>query len=179
MDPVTDTVNEEGGASRLPRAERLLVSLAVVCLFVMGVLITVNVVSRWLGRSIVPDDVLLVQELMVPVILLPIGVVTALRAHIAVELFTSRLHGRGAAALAILAHLVGIAFGLFLFWAALRSFLDSWETQDYYNGILHIRMWPGQGIFVFAIGLFLFRLLVLLATDTRRLLRGGSAGMKP
>ncbi|MEC7256654.1 MAG: hypothetical protein VXW58_02445, partial [Pseudomonadota bacterium] len=61
------------------RAERALAGVAIVGLFAMAALITLNVVSRWIGRAIVPDDIQLVKELMVLVILLPLGVVTAAR----------------------------------------------------------------------------------------------------
>lgn len=169
-----DAVNEPSPTG-LSVPERVLVSLAIAGLFAMAALITINVISRWIGRSIIPDDVLLVQELMVPVILLPLGIVTALRQHISVELFTEKVPLAGQRVLAVLAHLVGLAFGGILLWAALRGFASSWSTQDYHNGVLHIPMWLGQGVFVFGIGLFVLRLLMLLSSDLRDILRQGGA----
>ena len=169
MEPVSDQ-----GPARASVLERALVSIAVAGLFAMALLITTNIVSRWIGRSIIPDDVLLVEQLMVVVVLLPLAAVTALRQHICVEVFVNRTSPATKRVLTVVAHIVGLAFGGLLFWAAARNLLASWRTQDYYNGVLHIPMWLGHGVFVFAVGLFIARLFVMLVADIREML--ASAG---
>lgn len=164
-----DAVGEELQPLQPNRAERVLVGAAVAGLFAMAVLVTTNVVSRWIGRAIIPDDVLLVQELMVLVILLPIGAVTAMRQHISVDVFTERASPRVKGLLALFSHFVGLAFACFLLSAAWRSFYQAWGTQDYYRGFFNIPMWIGQFAFLFGVGLFLFRLVLMIRFDLRSL----------
>src|SRR5690625_5072434 len=147
MDEIKEKREEGGEMERLPLAERVLVSLAVLGLYLMALIITVNAVSRWLGYTLIPDDILLIEELMVPVLLFPIGVVTALREHITVEVFTQKLSEHSKLSLALLGHVVGIVFGAIISYAAIRGFVRSWATQDYYQGVLHIPMWIGHLIF--------------------------------
>ncbi|SDO64253.1 TRAP-type C4-dicarboxylate transport system, small permease component [Lutimaribacter pacificus] len=150
--------------------ERFLARIAAAGLFVMAAIVTINVVSRWLGRALIPDDVYLVQELMVLVILLPLGVVTATRQHIKVDLFTEWLPSRGKVALAVLEHLVGLFFVGLLAWAAWLGVRKAWLTQDYYAGVLDIPMWVGHSTFLLGIALFLIRLVVMLWRDLRTLI---------
>ena len=150
------------------RAERALGQIAVVGLFLMAALITLNVISRWIGRAIIPDDIQLVKELMVVVILLPLGVVTATRNHISVDLFTEWMAKRGRHRLGVLEQLVGIVFVSLVSYAAYRDSLGAWESQDYYSGVLNIPMWLGHFVFLFGMAVFLIRLLVMFLIDLRR-----------
>lgn len=135
----------------------------------MAALVTTNVLSRWIGRAIVPDDIQLVQELMVLVILFPVGLVTALREHISVDLFTNWTKKRGRFGLAVIEHLVGVVFVGLLTWAAWRGVAETWASQDYYSGVLDIPMWLGHATFFAGVCLFLVRLLWMLVRDLRSL----------
>ncbi|SOD99467.1 TRAP transporter small permease [Caenispirillum bisanense] len=164
-----DPVSHELPPVEATKGERLLGALSMVGLGLLALIVTVTVVSRWVGRSIIPDDVLLVQELMVAVILLPLGLVTAARQHISVEVFTARVSPRTLAVLSALGHGLGLLFALLLLAAGAKGFLGAWKTQDYYNGVLHIPMWIGQAVFVFAMVLFALRLAIMIVHDLRRL----------
>lgn len=151
------------------RVEWFLARLAVAGLFAMAAIVTVNVISRWMARTLIPDDVYLVQELMVLVILLPLGVVTATRQHIRVDLFTEWLPSRGKSFLAVLEHLVGLVFVGLLGWAAWIGAQRAWLTQDFYSGVLDIPMWIGHATFLIGIALFCLRLIIMLYHDLRAL----------
>ncbi len=151
------------------RVEWWLARIAVVGLFAMALIVTVNVISRWMARALIPDDVYLVQELMVLVILLPLGVVTATRQHIRVDLFTEWLPTRGKSLLAVLEHLVGLVFVGLLGWAAWVGAQRAWLTQDYYSGVLDIPMWIGHSTYLVGIALFFLRLMIMLYHDLRAL----------
>lgn len=171
MDEVSARYPEEVGEhAHPPLAERILVWLAVAGLFAMAAIITINAVGRWVGHTLIPDDILLIEELMVPVLLFPIGVVTAFREHITVEIFTRKFSARGKLYLGLLSHVVGLVFGLIVCAAAIQAFLRTWETQDYYQGVLHMPMWIGHLLFVAALILFVFRLAFLLFADTNRVI---------
>jgi TRAP-type C4-dicarboxylate transport system permease small subunit len=149
--------------------ERALAALAAVGLALLCVIVTVTVIVRAAGFVLIPDDVLLVQELMVAVNLLPLAVLTARRRHIAVTLFTERLGMRAQAALALLGHLVGLLFGGALAWVAGSSFSAALASGEYYDGELYLPTWIGWAVFALGIGVFALRLLALLARDARLL----------
>lgn len=147
--------------------ERVFGVTAMIGIALIAVLVTTNVVSRWLGRSIVPDDILLVQELMVAVILLPLGLVTAARAHIAVSVFADRLPVLLRRCLTLTGHGVGLVFAGVLLWAGSRDLVHAWTRGGYYEGVLHIPMWLGKLVFVCAMAVFTLRLLAMIVIDAR------------
>ena len=164
-----DRTNTELNPVQPTRAERVLTWLAITAFFTMAIIVTTNVISRWIGRAIIPDDIMLVKELMVLVILLPIGLVTALRQHISVDLFTEWLPRKGKICLALLEHCVGLLFVGLLTWAAWKGAVQAWQTQDYYAGVLDIPMWIGHFTFLFGVALFLIRLILMVFHDLRSL----------
>jgi TRAP-type C4-dicarboxylate transport system permease small subunit len=151
--------------------ERALSLLATVAVGLLCALVTLGVVSRLVGRPLVPDNVLLVQEMMVAVILLPLAVVTVLREHIAVTVFTRRAGARTQRLLAVLGHLVGLVFSGALLWASARLLSRSLASGEYYYGALDIPVWTGHAMFVVGAAAFTLRLLVMLAIDLLAVLR--------
>jgi TRAP-type C4-dicarboxylate transport system permease small subunit len=166
------TEDDDPAAADPARPERLLADLAALAIAILCVVITVTIVSRWLYRGIVPDDVLIVRELMVVVILLPLAAVSAKRAQIAVTIFTKGIKGRGAAALSAFGHLAGALFIGALLAAGARMFLGSWASGDYYDGDLYIPMWLAHGMYTLGLGAFLVRLIANMIADLRTVARG-------
>ena len=138
----------------------------------MAIIITTNVISRWIGRPIVPDDILLVQELMVIVIIFPLSLVTASRLHISVDFFTEGAGEKGKTSLALLEHIIGFIFMFLLAFAAINGTSKSWSTQEYYPGVLDIPVWFGNLLFTIGIVFFLYRLIIMAIYDFRKLSRG-------
>lgn len=145
--------------------ERRFGDLANLGLALLCLVVSITVVSRWLWRGVIPDDVLWVQELMVVVVLAPLGLVTAAREHIAVTIFTERAEERSKRYLACLGHLVGLIFVGFLTWAAWRLFADAWASGEYYEGELRVPHWIGYGLFFAGLSAFALRLLAMLGHD--------------
>lgn len=145
--------------------ERFLCRLAAIAIAALCILITLTIVFRLFGFRAIPDDMLLVQELMVGVILLPLALVTALREHLAVTFFTERLGGRYHMTLDLLANVVGIFFGAALTWAGAHSLLAAFSSMEYYEGEFYIRTWVGWAVFTSGSCAFLYRLLYQLKTN--------------
>ncbi|SMF68684.1 TRAP-type C4-dicarboxylate transport system, small permease component [Tistlia consotensis] len=154
-----------GTPGRHTLLERGGVTAAGLALVTLCLIVTLNVISRALWRAVVPDDILLVSELMLIVILGPIALVTAEREHIEVTVFTERVGQGGRRLLACLGHLAGIAFFGFLLAAFWKLTLKSWQTGEFYDGLLAIPQWPGQALATAAFAGIILRLAFLLRTD--------------
>ncbi|MCZ7596795.1 MAG: TRAP transporter small permease [Gammaproteobacteria bacterium] len=122
MEPLE--IDEPAPAGRWP-VERGLGALARVALAVLCAVVTVSVITRALWQNVVPDDVLLVSELMVAVILAPLALITARDEHISVSVFTRRAGAGARRLLAVLGHMAGICFFAVLAWAYFTMFSDS------------------------------------------------------
>lgn len=146
-------------------AERVLASLATLAVGLLCVLVAVGVLSRLVGHPLIPDSVLLVQEMMVAVIVLPLALVTAVRDHIAVTVFTRRAGEPLQRALAVLGHLVGLVFAGALLWAGARLLARSLASGEYYYGVLDIPVWVGHTIFVGGAAAFVLRLVAMVLHD--------------
>lgn len=165
MEPLE--IDEPAPAGRWP-VERGLGSLARVALALLCAVVTVSVITRALWQNIVPDDVLLVSELMVAVILAPLALVTARDEHISVSVFTRRAGAGARRLLAVLGHIAGICFFAVLAWAYFTMFSDSWQTGEYYEGILGIPHWGSQLFAALAVSVVVARLALMLFRDLFR-----------
>ena len=174
MDPV-GSASGLGVAGRHTLLERAGVQAAGLALVLLCAIVTVNVVSRWLWHALIPDDILLVSELMLVVILGPLALVTAEREHIAVTVFTERAGRRAKRACDCLAQLAGIAFFGFLLAAFWQLLAKSWRTGEYYDGLLGLVQWPGLALATAAVAGVILRLAFLLAGDLG-IGRGGRDG---
>ncbi|TAK51562.1 MAG: TRAP transporter small permease [Gammaproteobacteria bacterium] len=151
MDPVSHS-----------RAEGLLLLLAALAIAVLCAIVTLTVVSRWFDWLLIPDEVLLVRELMVAVILLPLAAVTARRLHIAVTLFTGRIAGRCRRQLARLGGAVGLLFVGLLLWAGIRNLAGAVATGEYHDGEMQLPVFVAQAVYVLGLGACCLRLVVQL-----------------
>lgn len=161
-----------GSGRVLPRASGLLglveraglwVSSAAVV--VLGALVIVSISSRVLtGRSI-PDDNVMVGDLMVAIVALSWAVVTATRGNIVVEVFTNWMSERAQFWLGALGSLVGLVMIVPLAWASYTMLRHSLLRGTYYDGILAWPQWPARMLFFYAFVLMALRLVLLMADD--------------
>jgi TRAP-type C4-dicarboxylate transport system permease small subunit len=142
------------------RAERFLTALGMLAIGALCAIITVIFLSRWLYHPFIPDDVLIVRELMVAVILLPLASVTANRLHIAVTVFTDGKPDKTRLILSRFGNAIGLVFVGLLLLAGARSMLGAIETGEYYDGDIYIPVWIGYSVYVLGLAAFFLRLLV-------------------
>lgn len=154
-------LEDAGDPGAVPWPERAATALATAGIAALCVIVTVSVASRWWHRSIIPDDVLIVQELMVVVILFPLVEVTGRNSHIAVTVLSDRLGKAVQPWLDRLGHLAGLVLAGFLLAAGWKLLSASLATGDYYDGLIDMPMWIGHLSFVIGVGGFFLRLLLL------------------
>jgi TRAP-type C4-dicarboxylate transport system permease small subunit len=171
---------EIGSDSPLPRTtptrpERFLFWTAGVGVVLLALLVTAASFVRWIGIGTIPDSVLLVQEVMVGVIILPLAYVSAARGHIAVTIFTRRIGVRGELALSVLGSFAGLLFVVLLAVGGWILFDDAVVTGAYHDGDLNLPKWIARAVYVLGLAAFALRLTWLLLLDLRAALRGTPA----
>lgn len=139
--------------------------ISCVAIAILGVMITVSVTARYFVGSIIPDELIFAGELMVTLVALPWAFVTADRGHIAVELFTNWVKGRGRLYLDIFATLIGLAMVVPLTWATGIDLVTAIKFESYFDGDLYLPEWPGRLMFFIGFILMLIRMFLLLISD--------------
>ena len=162
-----------------PRADRLLrvletagLWISSVAVVLLGALVIVSISGRALFGQAVPDDNILVGDLMVAIVALSWAIVTATRGNIVVEVFTNWVGPRGQSVLSALGSLVGLAMILPLTWASWLMLKNAIVRGTYFDGILHVPQWPGRMLFFYAFALMSCRLVLMLATDISAVVGG-------
>lgn len=142
----------------LDRAERALSFVAGGTLLVMGALVTASVLAREQLGVTLPDDILLIGLAMVAVVTLPLAHVQREKGQIAVTVITDRLPP----AFGAVGRVVGHVLGMMLFGAiailTVESVPVAYAENHYYDGQLHVPVWPVKMIFGIGMGLFALRL---------------------
>jgi len=162
MDPIA---HEDEVTIKLSTPETMLLNLAVVAVGSLCLIITVTILSRWVYRSIIPDDVLLVGEMMVAVILLPLAAVSAQKKHIIVTVFTNWITTGSKRKLSALGHLAGFLFVGLLLGAGAQNLMDAVSSGEYYDGDLYIPLWIGYSVYLLGLSAFLVREFIELIYD--------------
>ncbi|MBL4807535.1 MAG: TRAP transporter small permease [Rhodobacteraceae bacterium] len=141
-------------------------------------IITVTIFARFLFGVSIPDDVIMVRELMIGAVVLPLAYVAAERAHIMVEVFTCHMPDHWQPSLNLLSSLVGSLMLLPILYGGYLDFESVAADGAYFFGELNLPEWPGRLIFLVGYIVFILRLLVLTGEDALtvvRTLRGRSS----
>jgi len=128
----------------LGRVERLFLRLSMAGIAALALLVASTVVGRALFGVSIPDDVVIIQELMVAVIILPLAYVAADRGHIEVTIFTDRLPRRSRMALDVLGSAIGLVLFGFLAFASWDGLAYAVTEGSYYDGEFFLPEWPGK-----------------------------------
>ena len=156
--------------SRAPTiVERCMLGVAVGALGMVCLLVTYMVVARALGHLLIPDDVRIVQQLMVIVVVFPMATVTARRMHIAVTIFSNSLSSHAKRCLGVFADVVGVLLVTVLLVGAVRLFLELFASGEYYNGDIKIPYWYAQGLYVLGLAALWGRAAAMVFVDAAAL----------
>ena len=151
----------------LVRIENILLAAAGICVVALGVLISATVLLRTLVGWGVPDDVVIVKELMVGAIVLPLAAVSSARAHIAIEFLFNRLGSKTQVWLLAFSSLFALLALIPIAYAAWRELVHVVSVGSYFFGDLSLPKWPGRLAFFIGIGFFALRMAVLFVQDMK------------
>jgi len=176
-----DALGDQGGRpdgspvlAMLAYVERAFLYLSMASVAALGLLVASVVAGRALLGLSIPDDVVLVQELMILAIMLPLAYVTGRGGHIRVTIFLRRLSRRALAGLDLFGNLIGLALIGALAAAAWGGLTYSVATGAYYDGDLYLPEWPGKAAYFAGLTLFFLRLVAVVARDIGALRTGNS-----
>lgn len=145
--------------------EHGLLMIAVVALSALSALMGFAILSReFLGFG-VPDDTVLVSQLMLISITCALGYVTAERAHVAIDILYEKLGRRTRFALDLIGTLAGlVAFLPIALWAY-GDLAVAYQTGRLNYGQLQLPTWPGYLFFALGLSVMCLRLMLIFVTD--------------
>ncbi|GAA0688446.1 hypothetical protein GCM10009104_13290 [Marinobacterium maritimum] len=140
------------------------------CVMGIGIVITLSILMRTFAVSGIPDEVVIIGDLMVGALTLPLAFVAASRGFICVELFTQALGLRWQLFLNVFTALIGIVAVVPITYAGYLAMVDAFESGSYFFGLLNWPKWPGYTVFFTGYCLFFIRLIDLAIYDSLALL---------
>ncbi|WP_288902940.1 TRAP transporter small permease [uncultured Sneathiella sp.] len=179
MEPLTGNTPERPGPWILQKLEGVLVTLSICCILGICAIINITIFGRFLFGVSIPDDVIMVRELMIGAVVLPLSYVAAERAHIMVEVFTSHMPDRWQPGLNLLSSLVGSLMLLPILYGGYLDFDSVTSDGAYFFGELNLPEWPGRLIFLVGYIVFVLRLFVLTGKDAMTVVRSFTHSSSP
>lgn len=123
---------------------RALAVIGMVLLVFSMLLITVSVCGRYFFLAPIPDDIVVLQALLVILVFLPFAFVQQHKSHLTVTVLTDALPRRGRFLCRQFALIMGMVFigivALASFGDAKTAFMDG----AYFEGKLEVREWPAR-----------------------------------
>lgn len=127
--------------------ENVFLLVAVVCILGLCAVIASSVLLRTFSSSGIPDEIVIVGEMMIGALILPLAFVAADRGFISVEIFTQKLGPKFQQALNVLTAIAGLIAVAPITYAAYLSVVDAFESGAYFFGLLELPKWPGHTLF--------------------------------
>jgi len=146
--------------------ENIFLLVGVVCILGLCAVIASSVILRTFSSSGIPDEIVIVGEMMIGALILPLAFVAADRGFISVEIFTQKLGSKFQQALNVLTAIVGLIAVTPITYAAYLSVVDAFESGAYFFGLLELPKWPGHTLFFLGYFLFFIRLIDLAIHDS-------------
>lgn len=168
---------ENGALRAIGWIEKLFLAIGAAAILSMCAYITLGIFLRSVVGVQIPDEVVIVGDLMIAALILPLAYVAADRGFIAVEVLSDQLPRSLHPALNVLAAAVGLLAVMPIGYGAFLAMIHAIESGNYFFGILELPEWPGRTAFFAGYALFFIRLIVLFVQDfmTATGLGGGRA----
>jgi len=166
------------GRSAWEKLELLFLDIGAGATFLLGLYVTVGVITRTFFASSIPDETVIVAELMIVAVVLPLAFVAAERGFIVVEIFVAAMArtARVNAVLNLLGSVCGVLSLILILYGAWNTLIDAYADGDYYFGVLSLPEWPGRLAFFLGYLVFFIRLAMLCWRDARDVAGRAGAG---
>ena len=131
-------------------------------LFVMGLLVVADIISRELADQSLPGVTEIVYLGIVAVVFLSFAYTEEMRAHVKIEIFSDRLPPKGRTVVDILTWLVGASLMGLLTWLAGIEAIESLEVREYVPSAIRVPIYPVKFAVCIGFGLLGLQFLVNL-----------------
>lgn len=131
------------------RFERFLNYIGAFLLILMMLLVTGDVTGRYLFHKPILGALECVEFFMVAVIFLGFSYTQFLKAHIKVELLTSRLPPRWRHIFEVITYFLGLCLFSLIVWHGGRMAIDSWKMGETTWGAVELPVYPAKTIVPF------------------------------
>lgn len=145
----------------MPNVERYLSKVAGgIILTAMMLLVTGDVLGRYLFNSPVHGTTEVIEFMMVALLYFTLAHTQAAKAHIRVEMFVSRLSPKAQLICDEMAYIMGFVLFALITWQATLSAIKAWQLWETTFGVILFPLFPAKVLI--PIGSFLFCLRLLL-----------------
>jgi len=122
-------------------------------------LISLDVILRYIFRASIPASVEFTQVLMVLLVYLALGKAQEAKQHIRVEFLMEKLSPGMRRYWEIVVHFFALVFIVILFWESIGLFVDSVSVMEYYGGAVRVPIYPARGAILVGCGLMILQLV--------------------
>ncbi len=122
-------------------------------------LISLDVILRYIFRASIPAAVEFTQVLMVLLVYLSLGKSQEARQHIRVEFVIEKLSPGMRRYWEIVVHFFALLFVVIIFWESIGLFIDSVSVMEYYGGAVRVPIYPARGAILVGCGLMVLQLV--------------------
>ncbi|GGB27725.1 hypothetical protein GCM10011505_06290 [Tistrella bauzanensis] len=143
--------------------ERCLLVVASTALVMIAALILIEIVGRWLPILRIPDNVIIVPQLMVVSIACGLGWVTGRNGHIAIDLLYRHMAPRWQRVCHCLALAAGLVMAVPLVIWVTEDVATLYASNSFYFGELKLPEWPVRTAFLLGLLALAARLCLQLA----------------
>ena len=119
-------------------------SISQLFIFLMMLLITADVIGRYVFNSPVPGTYNISESMMVFIVFLAFASTQAKRQNIRIEIVTRRLSPRKRYPLDLIISLAGILFFGLICWQTWPLAIESWSMREYMSGPVSLPLYPSK-----------------------------------
>ena len=154
--------------------EKWLNGFSAAVLAAMMVLVTANIVARYIFNRPILGTLEITEFLMVAAVYLSLAYTQFLKAHINITLVTSLLPRRKNLVCDLITYLIGFTFFSLIVWQGTLMTLESYEMEEVTFGTIELLEWPVKMLVPFGSLIVSIRFLADAVDTGRQLLGRGS-----
>jgi TRAP-type C4-dicarboxylate transport system permease small subunit len=154
----------------LDKVSLVLAAIACVAIGIMMVLMVADALSRKFIGSI-PGGYNTTIALLTILVFFPMGYVQMKKAHIVVDLVTSRLNERTAAILRIITSIMAVLVFVVLTWACGQKAWSSTLSREEWMGLIYYPAWPFRWTLPIGMGIFALQMVLTSIDEIKAFIR--------
>lgn len=154
------------------RLEKWFFGLSAATLFLMMMMVSSNVFSRYLFNRPILGVIEFTEFFMVAAIYLGLAHTQRLKGHIDIELVTSRLHPRTKRVCDLIVYVWGFVFFAMIVWQGAAMALEAYEIEEVTLGTTEALVWPSKMLVPLCSLMMCGRLIIDFVETVKKMIEG-------